>query len=163
MAKLVQSPIISKSWHMKKMLLTGSPTKDHFELTSEEYSEIRDGEIVTQTLFITVDPYLRGVMKELPVGFSIPSRQVAKVIQSKDKDFPVGSLVLTTKGWCDYAKMNPKEVLAKDPTGIRIPRDLSPLSPSHLLGACGMPGVSAYFGLLEGCKVLQEHFKFKQV
>ena len=137
-------------------MVTGKPTPSHYQMFTEELGTLKVGEIITKALFITVDPYLRGVMAGLPVGSPIPSKQVAKVVESKDVDFPVGTLLLTNSGWCDYAKLNPKEVLA-DPLGFRgIERapDIGELSPSLLVGACGMPGVTAYWGLLDLCKVI---------
>ena len=96
-------------------------------------------------------------MSRLPVGSPIPSQQVGKVIESKDKDFPVGTIVLSRRGWCDYAKLNPKEEqqkAAKNPlSGIEKALDIGELSSSLLVGACGMPGVTAYWGFLDLCDV----------
>ena len=147
--------VIARSWKIKKAL-SGTPTPGHYELCSEELGNLGEGEIITKTLFITVDPYLRGVMSGLPVGYPIPSQQVAKVVESRDKEFPVGTTVLSRRGWCDYAKIRPKK--EKEGAGQLFPEvekalDIGDLSPSLLVGTCGMPGVTAYWGLLDGCKV----------
>ena len=148
--------VLARSWRIKKAL-SGTPTTGHYELLSEELGAPKEFEIITKTLYITVDPYLRSVMSRLPVGSPIPSQQVAKVIESKDKDFPVGTIVLSRRGWCDYAKLNPKEEQqrsAKNPlSGVERALDIGELSPSLLVGACGMPGVTAYWGFLDICKV----------
>ena len=146
--------VLARSWRVTKAL-TGTPTIDNYELVSEELGEPKDGEIITKTLFITVDPYLRIVMSRLPVGSPIPSQQVAKVIESRDKEFPVGTILLNRRGWCDHAKIHPKKT-HKDITGMKElhkAHDIGELSPSLLVGACGMPGVTAYWGLLDLCKV----------
>ena len=143
-------------------MLTGTPTLSHYELITEDLGHPKEGEIITKTLFITVDPYLRGVMSALPVGSPIPASQVARVIESKDVDFPVGTLVSCRIGWCDYGKFNPKKI-AGDPLGFRgveKAADIGELSPSLLLGVCGMPGVTAYWGLLDLCKVFAGYNHF---
>jgi prostaglandin reductase 1 len=152
--------VLARSWKIKKVV-TGTPTPSHYEMFKEELGALKVGEIITKTLFITVDPYLRGVMNSLPVGSPIPSQQVAKVIESKDVDFPVGTLLLSRNGWCDYAKLNPKAVLASPLgfRGIEKAPDIGELSPSLLVGACGMPGVTAYWGLLDLCKVIPDKYK----
>ena len=144
--------VVARSWRMKKALLPGTPTKDHYELVSEELGQLKDGEIILKTLFITVDPYLRMAMAALPVGSQIPSGQVAKVIESKNKGFAVGTVILSRLGWCDYAKINPS-VEKAGYGGIEIAPNIGALSPSLLLGVCGMPGVTAYWGLTDLCKV----------
>ena len=146
--------VLARSWQMKKTLVSGAPTKDHYELVSEELGKPKDGEIITKSVFITVDPYLRGVMSSLPVGSKIPSGQVAEVIESRDEDFPVGTTVLSRRGWCDYAKLNPKQAKKSGQGGIEKAPNIGTLSPSLLLGACGMPGVTAYWGLIDLCKVV---------
>ena len=152
--------VLARSWRIKN-IVTGTPTPNHYEMFTEELGGLKKGEIITKTQFITVDPYLRGFMGSLPVGSPIPSQQVAKVIESKDADFPVGTLLLNRSGWCDYAKLNPKAVL-EGPLGFRgIEKapDIGELSPSLLVGACGMPGVTAYWGLLDICKVILDYYK----
>ena len=145
---------ISKSWKIKKVVV-GKPTPDNFEICSNELGDLKVGDVLTKTLFITVDPYLRGVMRRLPVGSIIPSQQVCKVVESKDVDFPVGTILLTRNGWCDYARINPKGLIqvSTGPRSIEIAPNIGDLSPSLLVGACGMPGVTAYWGFLDICKV----------
>eukprot|EP00058_Branchiostoma_floridae_P022689 XP_002608179.1 hypothetical protein BRAFLDRAFT_90406 [Branchiostoma floridae] len=75
-----------------------------------------------------------------------------RVIESKSSDFPVGTVVMHRYGWCTHAVLDTKN---KDPQNIirkapaDYPKDL-PLS--LLLGAVGMPGMTAYFGLLKLCE-----------
>ena len=159
--------VIARSWRIKTPL-AGTPTIDNYELVSEELGDLKNGEILTKTLFITVDPYLRIMMSSggfqgmgLPVGAPIPSQQVAKVIESRDEDYPVGTILLSRRGWCDHAKLHPKNTNA-DVTGmqeIQKALDIGDLSPSLLVGACGMPGVTAYWGLLDICKVMNNFYE----
>ena len=143
--------VVAKSWKIKKVV-AGKPTPGNFEICSEELGDLKVGDVLTKTLFITVDPYLRGVMRRLPVGSIIPSQQVCKVVESKDVDYPIGTILLTRNGWCDYARINPKSSSA-GPRSIEIAPNIGDLSPSLLVGACGMPGVTAYWGFLDICKV----------
>ena len=149
--------VVGKSWRIKS-IVTGKPTPDNFELHSEELGDLKVGDVLTKTLFITVDPYLRGVMRRLPVGSIIPSQQVGRVIESKDVDYPVGTILLSRCGWCDYARLNPKSTNTGSSRTIEKAPDIGGLSPSFLIGACGMPGVTAYWGFLDVCKVPVYHF-----
>jgi len=81
---------------------------------------------------------------------------VAKVIDSKDEDYPVGTLIITETGWVKVGKMHAKSA-ASAFTGTGLPllmkaHDIGDLPASYLLGACGMPGNTAYFGFLEICQ-----------
>jgi len=142
--------VVAKSWKIKKVVI-GKPTPDNFELCSNEVGDLKVGDVLTKTLFITVDPYLRGVMRRLPVGSVIPSQQVCKVVESKDVDYPIGTILLTRNGWCDYARINPK-TSNTGPRSVEIASNIGNLSLSLLVGACGMPGVTAYWGFLDICK-----------
>ena len=151
--------VVARSWRIKSTV-TGKPTTDNFQLQAEELGDLKVGDVLTKTLFITVDPYLRPLITRarLPIGSIIPSQQVGKVIESKDDDYPVGTILLSRCGWCDYARFNPKSINAgasidgRSKT-IEKPPEIGELSPSFLLGACGMPGVTAYWGFLDICKV----------
>ncbi len=76
-----------------------------------------------------------------PPPYTMFGANVAKVIESRNKSFPVGSTVITNSGWVETGNIN----LTKKSDGlkvgdVRVAPDIKGLSPSHLLGACGMPG-----------------------
>merc|ERR1719361_2497630 len=95
-------------------------------------------------------------MRSYVLGMATPmtmiGQNVAEVIESKDSDYPIGCIVLTNSGWVKTGIINPKEMLAKNPMHVVKAPKLPGLSQSVLLGACGMPGNTAYFGLLELCQ-----------
>ena len=78
-------------------------------------------------------------------------------MESKDPQYPVGSLIVSHEGWCDKGKINPA-TMPGNPLGgpaVRPATDLKGLPLSHLIGCCGMPGNTAYFGFLELCQPKQ--------
>merc|ERR1719412_1401445 len=98
-------------------------------------------------------------MRRYVLGLATPmtmiGQNVAEVIESKDSDYPKGCIVLTYSGWVKTGIINPKEMLAKNPMYVMKAPKLPGLSQSVLLGACGMPGCTAYFGFLEICQPKQ--------
>jgi len=129
----------------------GMPKVSDFKLVEEDLRELKDGEILTKGLWHSVDPYMRAYSVRMKEGDKMIGSQVAKIIESKHSKFPVNSLVVTNAGWCDYAIANGDEI------GINsiLPypeKAIGNLSPSLALGAIGMPGNTAYFGLLDICE-----------
>jgi prostaglandin reductase 1 len=108
---------------------------------------LKKGDILYQSEFISVDPYMRIYTKDMTPPYKMIGQQVAKVVESKDPDFPVGTRILAHVGWAEKGIINDK----KKARVQKAPTDLGGMSPSHLLGACGMPGNTAYFGLLDIC------------
>lgn len=144
--------VVGRRWVLKKNF-DGLPKKDDFELVSEELGDLEDGDILTETEFISVDPYQRPYSRGLTPPTTMMGSQVAKVIESKDPKYPVGSRVVSHTGWVEKAKINPsKSAGAVRLMGVTKAPEIGNLSPSLLLGACGMPGNTAYFGFLEICQ-----------
>merc|ERR1711892_322537 len=79
---------------------------------------------------------------------------VAVVEESKDSNFPKGCHVITSAGWIERAILNPSNAGKINPSlgGVNKAPELGSMSKSQLLGACGMPGNTAYFGLNEICR-----------
>ena len=126
---------------------TGIPTEDTFQLAESFLNDPAEGEIVVRTKFISVDPYLRGRMREgrsyvepFKLGQVIESGLVGEVVESRSKGFNVGDVVAGYGGWRLYNVVRPNEEWRKLPEGF-------PASAS--LGVLGMPGLTAYFGLLD--------------
>jgi NADPH-dependent curcumin reductase CurA len=125
---------------------TGLPTDDNFEFTESEVPALSDGEVLLRTLYISVDPYLRGRMREaksyvapFELGQVIVSAVVGEVVESRAADFKPGDVVSGHLGWRTYNVAKPKELM----------RTIPGFSPSAALGVLGIPGLTAYFGLLD--------------
>ncbi|XP_008511600.1 prostaglandin reductase 1 [Equus asinus] len=136
----------AKTWILKKHF-EGSPTNSNFELKTVELPPLKNGEVLLEALFLTVDPYMRIAATKLKEGDVMMGQQVARVVESQNSAFPTGTIVLAHSGWTMHSISDGK-ALEKLPTGWP---DTLPLSLA--LGTVGMPGLTAYFGLLEICGV----------
>ncbi|XP_075973798.1 prostaglandin reductase 1-like [Anticarsia gemmatalis] len=138
--------------YVVKKQFSGLPKRDDFEIVEQELPPLKNGEILVKAEWVSVDPYQRAYNSRYPVPYNQFSFQVAVVKDSKDPQYPIGTRVVSHKGWCDYCiidttggSLNPTDKPYKLPP-------LNNLSPSLGVGAVGMPGATAYFGLLELCK-----------
>jgi len=125
----------------------GTPTTANFRLEERPVPAPKDGEILLRTLYLSLDPYMRGRMSDAPsyaapveVGNVMVGGAVSRVEDSKHPGFKRGDLVQAYTGWQDYAISNGTGVQKLDPS---MPR------PSYALGVLGMPGFTAYMGLLD--------------
>jgi NADPH-dependent curcumin reductase CurA len=123
------------------------PSADNFTLNEAPIPTAGDGEIVVRALYLSLDPYMRGRMRDVksyvppqPLGEVMTGGVVAQVIESKNPKFAEGDIVESLFGWQEYALSNGKGVRKIDPS-------LAPVSTA--VGVLGMPGITAYFGLLE--------------
>ena len=124
-----------------------SPTIENFSVQDDIIPVLNDNQILLKTVYVSVDPYLRGRMNNVKsyippfeVGEPMKSAIVAEVIESKNKNYSVGSHL--------YGMLDWKIFQVSDGTGLfPIPKDLAPLS--SYLGVLGVTGLTAYFGLLE--------------
>lgn len=128
---------------------TGFPKESDFRLVETPIPEPNEGEFRIRNSFVSVDPYMRGRMNDVKsysppfeMDAVIESGAVGYVEVSKNPKFPAGSAVAGMFGWQEYAISNGKGVTAVDPS-------IAPISTA--LGVLGMPGMTAYFGLLEIC------------
>ncbi|NP_001076171.1 prostaglandin reductase 1 [Oryctolagus cuniculus] len=134
----------AKNWTLKKHF-HGHPTDSDFELKTVELPPLNNGEVLLEALFLSVDPYMRLGSKRLKEGDTMMGQQVARVVESKNPAWPVGTLVLAHSGWASHSISDGQQLeklLTEWP-------DTLPLSLA--LGTVGMPGITAYFGLLEIC------------
>ncbi|MEM9253877.1 MAG: NADP-dependent oxidoreductase [Pseudomonadota bacterium] len=125
----------------------GAPTLQDFRLEEVAVPVPSDGQVLLRTRWLSLDPYMRGRMNAgdsyapgMALGDVMVGGTVSEVVDSKHPGFMVGDLVSAFSGWQDYAVANGKGLLKLDP---RIPR------PSYALGVLGMPGLTAYVGLLD--------------
>ncbi|XP_028169764.1 prostaglandin reductase 1-like [Ostrinia furnacalis] len=138
--------------YVVKKHFQGVPKRDDFEVVEQELPPLKDGEILAKAEYISVDPYLRAYNGRNKVPYDQFSYQVAIVTESKNADYPVGTRVVSHKGWRDYTIMSPNSKAADPNDRVYKLPDLQGLSPSLGVGAVGMPGVTAYFGFLDICK-----------
>ncbi|XP_021571958.1 prostaglandin reductase 1 isoform X2 [Carlito syrichta] len=136
----------AKRWTLKKHFV-GNPTNSDFELKTAELPPLKNGEVLLEALFLTVDPYMRVASKRLKEGDTMMGQQVARVVESKNSAFPTGTIVVASSGWTMHFISDGKD-LEKLPTEWP---DTVPLSLA--LGNVGMTGLTAYFGLLDICGV----------
>ncbi|XP_047119079.1 prostaglandin reductase 1-like [Schistocerca piceifrons] len=128
----------------------GEPREDDFRVEEEELPAVREGEVLCQAAYLSVDPYQRARAASLQPGDTIMGYQVALIVQSRCAEFPVGRYLVGDLGWRSATVLDPRRPPARPgatPTRL-LPADWA--APYSLaLGALGRPGVSAYFGLLE--------------
>ncbi|BEN40518.1 NADP-dependent oxidoreductase [Serratia nevei] len=142
---------MSPSQQNRRFLLAsrphGEPTASNFRLDTVPVPQPSAGQLLLRTVYLSLDPYMRGRMSDAPsyappveIGQVMVGGTVSRVEASHHPDFSVGDWVLGYDGWQDYA--------LSDGNGLR---NLGPhLShPSRLLGVLGMPGFTAYMGLLD--------------
>ena len=126
---------------------TGMPALDNFETVERPLPEPGEGEVLTKTLYLSLDPYMRGRMSDAKsyaapaeLGKPMVGGTVGEIVASKNPDFAVGDIVLAYGGWQQYAVAKPNSLRKLDPKAAPI---------STALGVLGMPGMTAYCGLLE--------------
>jgi hypothetical protein len=125
----------------------GLPTPDDFRLEAQPVPAPADGELLLRTCFLSLDPYMRNLMDETGPGYAPPVRlgepmvggTVSRVVASRNPRFRVGEMVLSNAGWQDY--------VLSDGSGLTPLGDMA--RPSLALGGLGMPGFTAYVGLLD--------------
>lgn len=125
----------------------GMPTLDNFQTVDTEVPQINDGEVLVRTLYISVDPYLRGRMRPgrsyvppFEVNEVISSGAVGEVVESRSPQFQTGDIVTGMMGWRLYNVMKAAELR-------KVDARVAPVTTA--LGVLGMPGLTAYFGLLD--------------
>lgn len=125
----------------------GAPTQDNFRFETGVPPAINDGEMLLRSVYLSLDPYMRGRMNDAksyadPVAIDevMVGATVCQVEASNNSDYEVGEWVLAYTGWQDYGVSNGEGLikLGKEPT-----------HPSYALGIMGMPGFTAYMGLLD--------------
>ncbi len=125
----------------------GKPTLENFRLEEVAVPQPGDGQVLLQTRFLSLDPYMRGRMnagKSYAAGVALDEVMVggtvSQVVSSRNPAFAMGDLVSAYAGWQDYALSDGRDLMKLD---SRIAH------PSYALGVLGMPGLTAYVGLLD--------------
>ena len=126
---------------------TGEPKESDFALVETAIPEPREGEILNRTIYLSLDPYMRGRMSDR-ASYTTPAKlgevmvgsTVSQVVKSNNPQFSAGDFVLGYGGWQDYAIAQGETLTKLDPNQVPI---------SYALGITGMPGMTAYFALLD--------------
>jgi hypothetical protein len=124
----------------------GEPNESNFRLEAVNTGQPAEGEVLLRTLYLSIDPYMRGRMSDAPsyaapvgIGEVMVGSTVAEVVESRAAALEPGDFVNAFSGWQEYAVVSGR--------GLRKLRpEQGPLS--YALGVLGMPGLTAYTGLL---------------
>jgi NADPH:quinone reductase len=129
----------------------GMPKESDLRMVETPVPALREGDVLLRAVYLSVDPYMRGRMNaaksyapSVEIGELMVGGGVARVVDSKNPGYEVGDVVNLQMGWQEYAVSNGEGLRKIDP-------HVAPVSTA--LGVLGMPGLTAYFGLLEVCGV----------
>ncbi|MET0449401.1 MAG: NADP-dependent oxidoreductase [Aeromicrobium sp.] len=125
----------------------GEPTADNYRFESVPLPTPGEGEVLLRTIYLSLDPYMRGRMSDAKsyaaptaIGDVMPGGAVAEVVESRDDSLVPGDIVLAYVGWQTHGVQ---------PAGSVRKLDASRAPISTAVGVLGMPGFTAYVGLLE--------------
>ena len=129
---------------------TGEALASNFKLVTADTPPLKDGEVLVHHHFLSLDPYMRGRMNDSK-SYAVPQAlgqvmgggTVGEVVESKSPKFVAGDEVVGMGGWQQFSVVN-----ADQPGALRKV-DTTHVPLSHYLGAVGMPGVTAYYGLVK--------------
>ena len=127
---------------------TGEAVASNFKLVGSETPALQDGEVLVRHHFLSLDPYMRGRMNDSksytapqPLGQVMGGGTVGEVVESRSAKFQPGDPVVGMGGWQQYS------VVKADEPGALRKVDTTHVPLSYYLGAVGMPGVTAWYGL----------------
>lgn len=126
----------------------GQAAVSNFKLLSEELAPLQDGQVLVRHHFLSLDPYMRGRMNDSKsyaasqaLGEVMIGGTVGEVLESRHPKFKVGDAVVGMGGWQTHS------IVAADQPGALRKVDTTHVPLSYYLGAVGMPGVTAWYGL----------------
>jgi NADPH-dependent curcumin reductase CurA len=132
---------------------SGEALAENFKLVETQLPELKDGQVLVRHHFLSLDPYMRGRMNDAksyavpqPLNAVMQGGTVGEVEQSKNDGYAVGDKVVGFGGWQQFSIVD-----AATP-GVLRKVDTTHVSLSAYLGAVGMPGVTAWYGLTQICK-----------
>ena len=125
----------------------GEPDDATFSFVEEQLTDPADGQLLLRVVYLSLDPYMRGRMsaaesyaEPVEVGDVLVGGTVCEVVESRHPSYDAGDVVLSYSGWQSYALSDGRGLRKLDPSSAPI---------STALGVLGMPGFTAYAGLLE--------------
>jgi len=143
--------IVNKQWLLASRP-SGAASVDNFRLVEAPVAQLQDGQVLVQHHYLSLDPYMRGRMddsksyaKPQALDAVMIGGTVGEVIESKSPKFVVGDKVVGVGGWQQFS------VVDADGAGMLRKVDTTHVPLSAYLGAVGMPGVTAWYGLTKIC------------
>src|SRR5437868_5376632 len=138
----------------KQILLDNRPqgeaSASNFKLVTAETPPLKDGQVLVRHHFLSLDPYMRGRMNDAksyaqpqPLGQVMQGGTAGEVVKSKSPKFKAGDKVVGMGGWQEFS------VVDAEQAGALRKVDTKHVPLSHYLGAVGMPGVKAWYGLVK--------------
>jgi NADPH-dependent curcumin reductase len=128
----------------------GEATTGNFKLVTTDTPALADGQVLVRHHYLSLDPYMRGRMNESksyaasqPLGEVMIGGTVGEVVESRHPKYAVGDKVVGMGGWQEYGVVDGNE------PGMLRKVDTTHVPLSHYLGAVGMPGVTAWYGLVK--------------
>ncbi|MDP3760395.1 MAG: NADP-dependent oxidoreductase [Ramlibacter sp.] len=128
----------------------GEATASNFKLATAETPPLQEGQVLVRHQFLSLDPYMRGRMNDAksyaapqPLGQVMQGGTAGEVVESRSPRYQPGDKVVGMGGWQEYSVVN-----AEQPGALRKV-DTMHVPLSHYLGAVGMPGVTAWYGLVK--------------
>jgi NADPH-dependent curcumin reductase CurA len=125
----------------------GEPAPENFKLAEAAVPALTEGQVLLKTKYLSLDPYMRGRMSDaksyvppFAIGEPLGGQTVSEVVESQNSAYRPGDTVLAFGGWQAYSVSNGKDLIKLDPNAAPI---------STALGVLGMPGMTAYMGLLK--------------
>jgi NADPH-dependent curcumin reductase CurA len=125
----------------------GAPTTTNFDIVDSDMPSIGDEGVLRRTIYLSLDPYMRGRMSDaksyavpVAVGDVMCGHTVSQVVESRTPAFNAGDFVAGYDGWQQYAVSNGKDLRKLDPAAVPI---------STAIGVLGMPGMTAWIGLMD--------------
>ncbi|XP_033645603.1 prostaglandin reductase 1-like [Asterias rubens] len=132
-----------KKWVLKQHF-QGMPKRSDMDLVEFDLPAVTDGTVLLEAVYLSVDPYMRPYTARFPVGITMIGEQIARVIESKNDKFPVGTNVCTRAGWVTHSVSDGEGLIKIPPYPAGVPLSLA-------LGTIGMPGFTANYGLVDIC------------
>ncbi|MGZ3520223.1 MAG: NADP-dependent oxidoreductase [Vulcanimicrobiaceae bacterium] len=125
----------------------GEPAIDDFRIVHTDLPPLREGEVLLETRYLSLDPYMRGRMSAaksyappVDVGAVMVGETIADVLDSKHPKIGEGDVVVASSGWVSHAIVDGGAVRRLDPAAAPV---------TYALGILGMPGMTAYCALLD--------------
>jgi len=128
----------------------GEASASNFKLVTGEVPPLTEGQVLVRHHFLSLDPYMRGRMNDAksyaqpqPLGQVMGGGTAGEVVESRSAKFQPGDKVVGMGGWQEYSVVDAEQL------GVLRKVDTTHVPLSHYLGAVGMPGVTAWYGLVK--------------
>lgn len=126
---------------------TGAPTPENFDIVDAPVPAVADGAVLRRTIYLSLDPYMRGRMSDaksyaapVKVGGVMCGHTVSQVVESRNPAYRAGDLVAGYDGWQTFGMSDGRDLRKLDPAEAPV---------STAIGVLGMPGMTAYVGLID--------------